>query len=923
MECSEPMRTRTTLYIVFLVLVNGIISTFASEDSTRVTQKGNTTSVKVQTETAQIVKTTIPPGVLYGNFPKEDGPYLLEGNIIVPSGEILEFEPGCVILIGGDYSSITVFGQLIAKGTVSEPIVFKSVKAVPKPWDWDRIYCRSNDRSIFEHCFISNSNYGICVENGSASINYCKFEHNSIHAVFVKNSDVSINKSAFQGGHIAAIMLSEGATVKADSISVKENVTGIICDNKAALELTGGVISLNSNGIAVNQKSSVSIVGTEVTGNKNGILSLEEIPRRNRESSYGNTSDLKIADLQTFKKLCSIPENIQSIALPKSSSAISIKEGFSSGFSAVNVKQEPSSSFIGNVTAGFTYFKPENFKHPREDTLRKQTHYPEGFQPEVQFFTNGKRGAADVNLLLDLYGNQWLAPQGYINKNMINLSITYDKQALVIGDFFENGSETSISGRQMTGLKYSGGFWNMGAGNQRIEFKLAAGETEIPKDSGAHEINIYNEIVDSGMSVRQQITYLAALSVKPTLNSSFSAKGIIARDQVDNPLFRSPITDPAAPNPIQAQTGCLEGRINLLNGKLELFSELDLGSHDTLSGNKIKEISWYNPQVDKSFPEVIGLMDKSKFTEFYALTAGARGNQKGYDFNLSFMQIAPEFFSAGNPYLENDRRKAILSVQKQYSEHLSTSADLSYERTFASSNPTDFNALNLKGEYKIGESKPIFSIDYTSRLQLNRETENLQNTDTTLPYQNREFFNLVGIEEKQSFQNGINYSLRYQLLWDNDISKHANKMLQDEKDGIQNVVNAALSFKIKKLIRNKSTIRVATRYENRDSLRAYSYKIADQLNLNLIPRKLSVNIAGEYGVKKEQRYTKDLLLDQFSWLSPCYTKLYAGELEAKYSLTSRISLSVKGRYELGRDELSGSAENYKVNIIGVHLTYLF
>ena len=916
------MRTGTDYYRVFLNFLFICALIYGAEASTGASTEDSISYLKTQ-ETAQNIKTTIPPGILYGTFPKEDGPYLLDGSIIVPSGQVLEFEPGCIILIGGDYSSITVFGQLIAKGTSSEPIVFKSIKASPKPWDWDRIYCRNNDRSIFEHCIISNSNYGIYVENGSASIRYCKFDRNSLHAVYVKNSDVFIDKSTFSGGHVAAVMLSEGAFVKAESISVNENISGIICDEKASLNLVGGVISRNANGIAVNKNSSVSIIGTEITRNKNGIISQVEIPRRNREAVYGNIFDLKVTDNQTFRNLIKTPEDLQSISLPKSSSAITVREGFTPGFSALNVEQEPSTSFIGNVTTGFTYFSPESFKHPIEDTIRKQTHYPDGFQPEVQLFTSGKRGATDINLLVDLYGNQWLAPQGYFAKNMVNLSMSYDHQSLVFGDFFENGSETSISGRQITGLKYSGSYWNMGGGNQRMEFKLAAGETELPKDSGAHEINIYNESVDSGMSVRQQITYLATLNVKPTQNSSFSAKGIIARDQVDKPLFRNPITDPLAPDPIQAQTGCLEGSVNLLNGKLEIFSELDLGSHDTLRGNETREIAWYNPKIEKAFPAVIGLINRTQFTDFYAFTAGARGNHNGYDLNFNFMQIAPEYFSAGNPYLENDRRRASLSAQKQYNKHFNTSADLSYERTDISSNQTDYSTLNLKGEYQIGENKPTFSIVYTSRLQLDNETESLSDRDTTLSYQNREFFNLIGIEGKQNFRNGIIYSLRYQLLWDNDMSNHPNRNLQDEKDGIQNVLNGIFSFKINKLIRNKSTIRCATRYENRDSLRAYSYKLADQLNLNLIPRKLNLNIAGEYSLKKEHRFNNDVFLNEIGWLSPCYIRFYATEVETKYSVTSKISLSAKGRYELSKDDLSGSAENYKTSIFGIHLTYLF
>ncbi|HEX7511288.1 MAG TPA: hypothetical protein VF335_08310, partial [Chitinivibrionales bacterium] len=111
----------------------------------------------------------IPPGIIFGKFEKENGPFLLQGSVIVPSGEVLEFGPGCTIFMGGNYPTITVFGQLIVKGTAAQPVIFQSANPKPNPWDWDRIYCRSRNRSVFEHCIIRHSNYGIYVENGSVS----------------------------------------------------------------------------------------------------------------------------------------------------------------------------------------------------------------------------------------------------------------------------------------------------------------------------------------------------------------------------------------------------------------------------------------------------------------------------------------------------------------------------------------------------------------------------------------------------------------------------------------------------------------------------------------------------------------------------------------------------------------------------------
>ena len=774
---------------------------------------------------------------------------------------------------------------------------------------------------MFEHCIIKNSNYGIFIENGSADILNCRFERNSLCGIVVKNSEVLIDRSVFTGGHVLAVNLQPGARVRADSLIIVENITGIACQNKSSLVLKDGSISGNANGIVAASGSSISITAARISRNKNGVIAAVEIPKRTREMVFGNSIDVKISPESEIDKILKEPESVKSIVLPQASSAIVKQDGFTAGFSALSASQEPAASLIGNVTAGFSYFVPESRKHPIDDTLAQQTHYPEGIQPEVQVFASGRRGAADINLLMDLYGNKWLSTEGYVGKNIFNLSLAYAHQAIVIGDFFESGSETSISGRQMTGLKYDGSFWEMGGGNKRLAFKLAAGESEIPKDYGDHQLNIYNEVVDSGMLVRQQITYVAALSFKPTQNSSFSAKGIISRDQVDKPLFRPPVTDSSL-KPIQAQTGSLDGSVDLLRGQLKLYTELDLGTHDTIvDSNEIKEVAWYNPRVEDAVPKVFSMFNREDFTSHYAFTLGAKTSLGGYNFDLSGIQISPHYYSAGNPYLEADRRIATLAVEKQFKENLSASGDYSFERTSVSDNPFDRNTLNMRGEYRLGEGKPAFSADYTARFEKGILTERVEHNDTSYSttYEDKSLNNVIGLEGKQTLQNGIAYSLRYQFLWDNDISRHADESLRDEGDRFQHQMNGWFSFKVKKVLRNKVSLRVAARNENKDSLQSLSGKINDQVTITLIPRKLSLSLAGEYNYKKESEYSEE----NSAWLNPVYTKFYYGEIEAKYSITSRISVSAKGKYEKSYDETIGSRENYTAAIGGLHLTYLF
>ena len=913
------------------------------------------TGTDSSTDIELAAKVTLPEGVLFGSFTKDDGPYLISGNVVVPSGQVLEFGAGCTVYVGGKYSTITVFGQLTARGTEKEPVVFMSAKVNPERWDWDRIYCRSRNRSIFEHCIIRHSNYGIYVENGSASIDNCRFENNSLNGVVVKNADLSIHHSSFSKGHAIAIHLLPGAVVESDSISVTGNITGVFCSDSSSITLRGGTVSDNSTGIIASGASFIDIIGTEVTGNKTGVITEHDIPSSLKEMVYANEQDLKIISGEDLKKLAKEPQSVSALSLPTTISITQVPPDFKSGFSAFATPKEPAASFIGNVTTGFTYFLPKSTYHPLErdtvetyveksdstiDTIRSikkvlnyQTKYPgeqsdkwyAGLQPELQFFANGKRGNTDINLLMDLYSNQWLSTADYIGKNMFNLTMNYVDHQVVIGDFLESGSETSITGRQFTGIKYTGKKFDMGRGEKRFEFKLAAGETEMAKDSGDHEIFVYNQTVDTGMSKRQQITYITEANFKPTRNSSVGAKGIIAHDQYNKPLFRKTISDPAASDPVSAQTGCFTGNVFLLNNTLELYGELDLGNADTLSDSEATRISWYNPEIQRAFPEVLSLLNKNDFFDHSAGSIGARGNYHGYDGNIRYLDIAPSYFSAGDPYLVTWRKNFTAGVNRTIKEGFDVSGTYEFDRSIVpgideESNPvvTDLNIGTFDASYELGENLPTFTFNYTVQHQANDARESIERDDSTfsVAYKAKEISNRISLEGKQSFNNGMAYSLRYQMLYDNDYGDHPDVHYNFEGNRFHNIISGWYSYKYKRLIKNKISLRFASKHENRDSLRAWQYKIADQLFMQILPRRLSCTIGGEYTFKSEKDFDS-------IWSQSFLTIYYGGEVELKYSLTSRLSCSAMGRYEKSSDDLIGSSENYTAKIGGFHLTYLF
>jgi hypothetical protein len=875
----------------------------------------------------------IPAGIMFGKFEKESGPFLITGSIIVPSGQSLEFGPGCKVYIGGNYSTITVFGQLIAKGTADDPVIFQSAKVKPNPWDWDRIYCRSRNRSIFEHCVIRHSNYGICVENGSVSIDHCLFERNSLHGLVVRNSSVILNNTTFTKGHVLAVFCQEGAQVQAESLTVTDNITGLACTEKSDFSLKGGSISRNTNGLAVLKGSSVSILAADITQNRIGLVSQMQIPKKVSEMVFANALDIKLVDVKEMEDLLKPPEAVKSIVLPKASAEAIVKEDFKAGFSAVRAPKEATSSFIGNVTAGFKLFMPKS--QSVRDTFALQSRYPgedapgliDKIQPEVQVFASGKNGDANVNLNIDAYGNQWTG----LRRNMTSLSINYSDQSVVLGDFYENYSETSINGRKLTGLKFNGNYVEMGRGVKQVTIEAAFGQSEMPKEMGGHELDLYNQIVDTGMSIRQQITYVAAISYKPSLISVVNVKGIIARDQGYNTLFGKVIEDPKAPGLVEAQTGCIDGKIDLLGGKLSLLAEVDMGHHDTLTdtthSEEIPKIAWWDPQAPEAVSRVFGVIPKNKN---YATSLGAIGILSGYNLNANFTQIAPEYFSAGNPYLEIDRRTITLSGDKEFSPRLSGNFNYEYQRrTIHSPSPTDNHCLMLNTKHVLGAKLPEINFGYTLNFESSTNSENARfirtdiNGDTlpdssmSVTYSTRDMKNLFSLQSKQQFASGIDYSLRYQLLWEDDFSKYVNPEDMRKRSGMQHQVSAWLGFKAGKLLRNKLTARVAKIDRVQDSLNGLSYKFSDDARFTLIPRKLSLNVKGEYSKRVDNKFNTTINARRDET-----TQTTGVEAEVKYSFTSRMSANALGRYEQNYDTET-ITDNYKIPIVGLHVTYLF
>ncbi|MBN2286560.1 MAG: T9SS type A sorting domain-containing protein [Tissierellales bacterium] len=105
-------------------------------------------------------------GELSGILTKNNSPYLVSGDLSVPSDEVLIIEAG--VEINFNSNGLFVYGELYALGNENENINFKSQSNISG--SWRGIIIREKGKAILEHCIIRNAQTGIEVYNSYSNI---------------------------------------------------------------------------------------------------------------------------------------------------------------------------------------------------------------------------------------------------------------------------------------------------------------------------------------------------------------------------------------------------------------------------------------------------------------------------------------------------------------------------------------------------------------------------------------------------------------------------------------------------------------------------------------------------------------------------------------------------------------------------------
>jgi len=211
-----------------------------------------------------IADTEVSGDISFSTWTVEGSPYIVVGAVQVLEGGTLTIEPGVTVKFN-DGLSLNISGELIARGTVTDSILFTSNSTTPEVGDWTSILFL--DTSV-DAVLDSLGNYvSGCI------IEYCRIEYggSAIHCHYASPfiSQNTITRNSGSGGGGIHCDLYSFPIIANNSITGNFG-PGIYCHAHSDPTITDNIVTGNSadwgGGISCYQ-SSPPITGNIITGN--------------------------------------------------------------------------------------------------------------------------------------------------------------------------------------------------------------------------------------------------------------------------------------------------------------------------------------------------------------------------------------------------------------------------------------------------------------------------------------------------------------------------------------------------------------------------------------------------------------------------------------------------------------------------------
>ena len=187
-----------------------------------------------------------------GTLLHHDIPYVITGNVSIPTGDTLTIEPGTIIKFE-QYQVLIVNGTLIAEGTATEKIIFTSIKddthggdtngdgnaTNPAAGDWSSVELSGSINDIMDNCIVMYGGvYGsvLPISGSSPHITNNEFTDNFGTVINCDNSSATIQNNIIDGGDIGIDCTNSNPAIDNNSVinhgmfGIRNNTNSIIID---------------------------------------------------------------------------------------------------------------------------------------------------------------------------------------------------------------------------------------------------------------------------------------------------------------------------------------------------------------------------------------------------------------------------------------------------------------------------------------------------------------------------------------------------------------------------------------------------------------------------------------------------------------------------------------------------------------------
>ncbi|KAA3613190.1 MAG: hypothetical protein D8M58_12855 [Calditrichaeota bacterium] len=248
----------------------------------------------------------------------------------------------------------------------------------------------------------------------------------------------------------------------------------------------------------------------------------------------------------------------------------------------------------------------------------------------------------DVSLLGDIRNNDWntLDFSSHNDIDRLSLSLRISNHEVVLGDFYESGSEFFLQSREIRGGKVKLAFDNVWSRKSFFEFKTVYGLAQKAFSQGSRIRNIYKQFETSGQFRR----YLGAVSVKAGERGFYKAGFHYLRAEDEEGSIGESLNDP-----LGNQNFGGDASLFLWDNHIQLFGEGFLSEKDTVGFGSVSDLT-YKGGLDFRY-------DQFKLIAFY-------------------QRLGFNFYSAGYPFLLNDREGFRVQSAYNFPNILLLSADV-------------------------------------------------------------------------------------------------------------------------------------------------------------------------------------------------------------------------------------------------------